>query len=71
MLTWIESDLSSVNRSVTPWVIAVGHKLMYCFDPTSSNNKECIAFWDSFSAVDALFAKYNLDLFVTGHEHYN
>ena len=26
---WIEQDLKNVNRSLTPWVVIVGHRAMY------------------------------------------
>merc|ERR1719313_2692820 len=28
-LVWLESDLKSVNRSHTPWVVVTGHRPMY------------------------------------------
>ena len=29
-LAWLEADLASVNRAVTPWLVAVYHRPMYC-----------------------------------------
>ena len=26
---WMEQDLKNVNRSLTPWVVIVGHRAMY------------------------------------------
>jgi len=34
-LAWIQADLAAVNRSATPWVIAMGHRPLYC----SNNDK--------------------------------
>lgn len=38
-LYWMITDLQSVDRSVTPWVIVMGHRPMY--SSTSSRDK-----WD-------------------------
>jgi hypothetical protein len=55
---WLESDLKSVDRSVTPWVIAVGHKEKWMQLGTVD-----------FKTYDALFRAYGVDLYVTGHQH--
>jgi hypothetical protein len=36
---WIESDLLSVNRSITPWIIFSGHRPMY-IDSTNHNKPD-------------------------------
>jgi len=51
----LEEELKNVDRSVTPWLIAVGHKLMYCYDTSAANNSECVGFYDIFFAIDDLF----------------
>lgn len=51
----LEEELKNVDRSVTPWLIAVGHKLMYCYDTSTANNSECVGFYAVFSAIDDLF----------------
>ena len=39
-MTWVDSDLSSVNRDVTPWVIAHFHRPYYC-----ARDSECNFFY--------------------------
>lgn len=63
MLVWTENDLKSVDRTKTPWVIAFGHKPIYC------KGSDCETFASDFSAFDALLNKYNADLFISGHKH--
>lgn len=48
MINWIQKDLASVTRGKTPWVIGVGHKLIYCYDPTVSDNAECVDYARTF-----------------------
>jgi hypothetical protein len=36
-MAWVDADLSSVDRSVTPWVIAHFHRPYYC-----ARDSECI-----------------------------
>lgn len=43
MLDWVEDDLKLVDRSVTPWVIVFGHKMIYC------NSSDCEGFAKDFS----------------------
>lgn len=31
---WLEADLAAVDRSVTPWIIAMSHRPMYCSPST-------------------------------------
>ena len=38
---WLVSDLSSVDRSVTPWVVLYGHRPMYC---TNDDRDDCTKF---------------------------
>ena len=33
MHRWLVEDLSSVNRSVTPWVVMAGHRMFVCIPP--------------------------------------
>ena len=35
---WLKADLAAVNRSVTPWVITMAHRPMYC---SNSDNDDC------------------------------
>ncbi|KAJ3499061.1 hypothetical protein NLG97_g646 [Lecanicillium saksenae] len=60
-LAFLEADLASVDRTVTPWVIVAGHRPWY----TTGDGpcKPCQA------AFEPLFYKYGVDLGVFGHVH--
>merc|ERR1711871_515525 len=36
MYEWLEADLEAVDRSITPWIVLMGHRPMYCTSLTSS-----------------------------------
>lgn len=59
-LAWIEQDLKSVNRAITPWVVALGHRPWYV---ASSLCYTCQA------AFEPLFNEYNVDIVLSGHVH--
>ncbi|UZP40098.1 hypothetical protein NXS19_007914 [Fusarium pseudograminearum] len=60
-LQFLEADLSSVDRDVTPWLIVAGHRPWY-----STNNEGCKPCQEAF---EGLFYKYGVDLGVFGHVH--
>jgi len=57
---WIESDLKSVDRKVTPWVIFAGHRPMYTADGYDTH----------FAEFEVLLYTYKVDLVMWGHIHY-
>lgn len=66
---FLEADLQAANtrRDVTPWVIAFGHRPMYCSaidgdDCTKTNSVVR-------SALEELFFTYGVDLIFEAHEH--
>lgn len=61
-LDFLKADLASVDRTVTPWVIAAGHRPWYS---TGTNNgcSPCQA------AFEGIFYEYGVDLGVFGHVH--
>lgn len=67
---WLQTDLSTVDRSVTPWVILGAHRPMYI----SSNYTEGITA-DQVVAqllrdhVEPLTSKWGVDLAFYGHNH--
>ncbi|KAJ6150661.1 hypothetical protein N7471_001860 [Penicillium samsonianum] len=61
-LKFLETDLSSVDRRVTPWVIVAGHRPWY----STESMHRCKACQDAF---EELFYKYCVDLAVFGHVH--
>ncbi|GAB2302313.1 hypothetical protein Dimus_036327 [Dionaea muscipula] len=62
---WIQSDLASVNRSITPWVIFAGHRPMYTSIPAAFLNAD-FRFKDD---VEPLLFKYQVDMALFGHVH--
>jgi acid phosphatase len=62
-LAFLEADLASVDRTVTPWVFAAGHRPWYSTGGSDNVCAPCQA------AFEPLFYKYGVDLGVFGHEH--
>ena len=64
---WLAADLAAanMNRSAAPWVIAHGHRSLYC-----SCDGDCD---ESATALrrewEQLFYEHGVDLFINGHEH--
>lgn len=67
---WLEADLSSVNRSVTPWVILNLHRAMYI----NSNyggppNSDLAVMALMIANVEPLLWKHRVNLAFYGHNH--
>ena len=62
-LRFIEADLASVDRSVTPWLIVAGHRPWYS---TGGAGNQCFACQKAFESV---FTQYGVDLALFGHVH--
>ncbi|KAJ6804802.1 nucleotide pyrophosphatase/phosphodiesterase-like [Iris pallida] len=62
---WIKKDLESVNRTVTPWIIFMGHRPMY------SSHGGILPDVDPrfVYAIEPLLMKYKVDLAFFGHVH--
>lgn len=60
-LAFLEADLASVDRSITPWVIFAGHRPWYTTG--GSGCKPCQA------AFEDLMYKYGVDVAIFGHVH--
>lgn len=67
---WLENDLKSVNRSVTPWIIFGGHRAMYINSnysgPVTSDQSAMDLMIDN---LDALLFKYRVNIGFYGHNH--
>ncbi|GAV76169.1 Metallophos domain-containing protein/Metallophos_C domain-containing protein [Cephalotus follicularis] len=59
---WIESDMASVNRSNTPWLIFAGHRPMYT---SLALNADA----NFVKAVEPLLLQNKVDLALFGHVH--
>jgi len=66
---WLEQDLILANqqRNIRPWIIAYGHRPMYC---SNDDGDECTKN-TSLVRIDLepLFNKYGVDLILEAHEH--
>jgi len=68
---WLEKDLSSVDRTKTPWVIVTAHRSIYCScdgdcDSAATRVREGV---NGKFGMEELFFKYGVDIFINGHEH--
>ncbi|XP_043692993.1 probable inactive purple acid phosphatase 27 [Telopea speciosissima] len=63
---WIEKDLSSVDRSRTPWLIFTGHRPMYTSIPGGLIPNAYPRF---VTAVEPLLMENKVDLALWGHVH--
>lgn len=77
-LAWLETDLKSVDRSRTPWLVVTGHRPMYSVDggyPLDSQQSVGPDLSDAFclgassSDMETLFFTHEVDLCLWGHVH--
>jgi hypothetical protein len=65
--SWLEADLASVDRAVTPWVVLTAHRMLYttqlCEDGDYARSLELRA------ALDPLLDRYRVNLVLVGHQH--
>ncbi len=62
--TWLQNDLASVNREVTPFVIVYGHKPMYSSNSYHGSEVELR------DALESLYITQGVDLVIAGHDHF-
>jgi hypothetical protein len=65
MRNWLINDMetANMNRKNVPWVVAYGHKAIYCF------SGECEDYNNIFHHFDDIFYEYGVDLFLGAHKH--
>lgn len=63
---WLEQDLRSVDRRVTPWLIVGAHRPMYSSELYPVDAKVCDGVR---SSLEDLFHQYRVELAVWGHYH--
>jgi predicted phosphohydrolase len=64
---WIDQDMATVDRQVTPWLMVYFHRPMYCSNLDDDNCRN-MAVWLRYDVED-LLNKYKTDLVITGHVH--
>lgn len=62
---WLEADLASVDRSVTPFVVVTNHRPMY----DSSSGAALPEVREVRTSIEPLLVKYAVDLVLVGHVH--
>ena len=69
-LAWLEKDLASVDRTKTPWIVAMGHKAWYMsnWGNIGFSNKDQLPL-TNWTAFEPLFCKYGVELYLSGHVH--
>jgi acid phosphatase type 7 len=65
-LAWLEQDLSLVDRTVTPFIVAHFHRPLYCSNSGACTDKG----GDRLkSQAEEIFNKYQVNLVIAGHVH--
>lgn len=65
---WLENDLRSVDRNVTPWIVVFGHRQMYDVFGLESGSS-CTGEHSNLGQAEELFVRYKVDLSLYGHIH--
>ena len=68
--TWLEQDLRSVDRTVTPWAIIGGHRPMYTSSSGIWGNLNGTMFREHFGgSIEPLLVQHRVDVALWGHVH--
>ncbi|KAH9503231.1 Acid phosphatase type 7 [Bulinus truncatus] len=67
--TWIKNDLKTANfsREKTPWIVAFGHRPMYC--STNIHDDCSLPISRVRNGLEDIFKLYKVDLIIQAHEH--
>jgi hypothetical protein len=65
---WLQADLTSVDRAVTPWVVVYGHRSIYC-SCDGDCDSAATTVRDGPYGLEALMVEHKVDLWLNGHEH--
>ncbi|KAH3819699.1 acid phosphatase type 7-like [Dreissena polymorpha] len=71
MLKWLKEDLDQANmqRSAKPWIIAMGHRPMYCsVDDIGDDCRRTVPVVRR--ELEDLFFAEGVDLIISGHQHF-
>jgi len=63
---WLVEDLKGIDREVTPWVVVVFHAPLYTTFLGHVGEIESISMK---KAMEPIFAKYGVNLVISGHDH--
>jgi predicted phosphodiesterase len=63
---WLQADLESVNRTLTPWIIVVLHCPWYSSNKNHYGDTQTVLMRDS---MEYLFYMYNVNIVFSGHVH--
>jgi hypothetical protein len=64
--TWLEADLSAVNRTTTPWIFVVHHMAMYTCGSGGAHAPDTT----SRSAWQPIYDAHHVDFVLNGHNHF-
>lgn len=68
---WMKQDLAAVNRTLTPWVIALSHRPMFTSGATPAPMGKSSSYESAmYHAFGALFQTYGVDMYFCGHIHW-
>ncbi|GAB2272191.1 hypothetical protein Dimus_007011 [Dionaea muscipula] len=63
---WLQNDLQSVNRQVTPWLFVLVHAPWYNSNYAHQGEKESV---DMMQSMEPLLYQYQADIVFAGHVH--
>lgn len=63
---WVAEDLAQVDRSVTPWVVAITHSPWYNSNTAHQHEYQEIAMR---KALEPVFLRYRVNVVLSGHVH--
>lgn len=69
LLKWLREDLTAAqaNRHNVPWIIAHGHRDIYC---STGDDSDCfLAALEVRLLLEPLFHEFGVDIWINGHEH--
>lgn len=64
--TWLEADLSAVNRATTPWIFVIHHMTFYTCGTGGAHAPNTVA----RSAWQPIFDAHHVDFVLAGHNHF-
>lgn len=67
---WLENDLQSVNRTISPWIIFGGHRAMYVnSDYGGTVSSDIVVMDNMINNIEPLLWKYRVNVGFYGHNH--